>query len=82
MNIYEAQAIKNQITVELFDHFDQNKINKPVQVLKQLKELAKFYHVLIKRKTFKDQKLAFKNFIINDSGYNETIVNLYNALNG
>ena len=81
MNIHEAQAIKDQITVDLFDYFDNNRTDTPTDVLAQLREFAKFYHVLITKKVFTDKKKAFKQFIINHSGYNETIVNLYNALN-
>lgn len=50
------------------------------KALAELKVMAGLYNVALRKSDCKDVKMAFREFILNDKGYNVTMVDLYNAL--
>jgi len=47
---------------------------------KEIEILAKYYRLSLRKKQVSDIDIALEEFVINNKGYVDTIINLYNAL--
>ena len=72
--------LKNKILLNSFEYLETGDLSFALSAKEQLSELAKIYHISIKKSQRTDLKNAFKVFILNERGFIETIQLLYNAL--
>lgn len=72
--------LKEKIIFHVFEFIDTGNIKDSEIARGHLRELAKKYHIKIKAQKIINTKDAFKNFILNEKGYIETIPKLYNSL--
>jgi hypothetical protein len=72
--------LKEKIIYHVFEFLETGDIEHSKIAKEHLKELAKKYHVKIKKQIITNTKNAFKEFILNNNGFDETIPKLYNSL--
>jgi len=80
----KSSRLKDQIIVQVLELIESNDKDKKRHVLKKLEKLANEYNISSIRKDPKSgtNTMKFlKEFILNDSGYPETIKKLYNSIN-
>lgn len=73
-------SLKDKIILNVFEYIETGDISHSIKAQEHLRELAKHYHISIKKQAKKDIKICFKAFISNGRGYVETIPNLLNSL--
>ncbi len=71
--------MKDEIIYNIFEFLETKDQSFKNKALELLNEMAKHYHVPIKKQPKKELKTCFKAFILNGKGYAETINNLYNS---
>jgi len=71
---------KENIIYNVFEFIETKDTKFSLCAQEHLQILAKKFHITIKKGQKKDLKKAFKDFILNNKGYNETLQILYNAL--
>ena len=72
--------LKEKIIYHVFEFIDTGNIKDSEIARGYLKDMAKKYHIKIKPQRITNTKQAYKDFIINEKGYSETILKLYNSL--
>ena len=75
--------LKYEIIVHVLDYIESKGEAKEhkLKAIPKLKELAKIYHIQIRRKnSITPVKNTLRKFILNKEGYSETIPNLTNSL--
>jgi len=73
--------MKDKIIFNVFEFIETGDTHHSNLAKEFLKTFAKKYHIKIKDKRVNyNTKEAFKDFILNGKGYNETIQRLYNSL--
>lgn len=72
--------LKEKIILHVFEFIDTGDLVHSRLARDLLKDMAKKYHITIKPKKITNTKQAFKDFILNESGYADTIPKLYNSL--
>ena len=72
--------MKDKIIYHTLEFLDTNDLNHANKAKEYLTELAKKYHIKIKKQIKTDVKAALKGFVFNGPGYQVTIPKLYNAL--
>ena len=81
MNIKDSEKIKAKIIVIINDYLETQDENDRISAINELKIFAKFYTVPLKYKIIqKNLETTLQEFILNDKGYNTTIIELYSIL--
>lgn len=73
-------ALKEKIILHVFEFLDTGDLTHSRLARDYIKEMAKKYHIKIRVQPITNTKDAFRNFILNENGYVETIPKLYNSL--
>jgi len=79
MSKIDIHRLKDKIIIEILDYYNTKDNKYKIEALKDLLIFAKHYAIIIK-KEHRMNKRAFREFILNEKGYNETIQDLYNYL--
>jgi len=72
--------LKDQIIYNTIEYLDTHDLGYSNKAKMHLQDLAKEFHITLKKQSKIDTKVALKKFILNGDGYNETIPKLFNSL--
>ena len=80
-NRTETESVKAEIIVAVLDFIQDGKTEHKTNSIQLLKSFAKFHKVPLNKKTIvPDNSKFLRQFILNDKGYQFSIINLYNSL--
>lgn len=72
--------LKDKIIFHVFEFIETGDLTHSRLAKDYLKNMAKKYHIKIKPQKITNTKEAYRNFILNEIGYTQTIPKLYNSL--
>ena len=81
VKLKETQTYKDKVIYNLLMYLEIPNTRFKIKATENLREIARHYNITLKKQPSKHSlKKCLMDFVINDKGYNITLINLYNSL--